>query len=333
MIRRLQLPPRLRAGSRLRLQILGIGPEEASFERRGFALGAGPRGRLEEIGRTFVRGYRAALDDDAPEALTRALAPVEPELAGFAWEGAGMGVALRDALAPWRAPRLPLLLAGPGHSHRYMVHVGAGWALARLHRGPGAIESLDPLLGWLALDGYGFHQGYFRPARHLRAGERQRGFTGYAARAFDQGLGRSLWFVEAAQPAQISFAVADFPERRRPDLWSGVALAAAYAGGATPDALDLLACEAGPHADHVAQGAAFAAAARHHTGNPAAHTELACRVLAGVSAGEAATLTDEAALELPFGGAEPAYEVWRRRLRLALRARTRAPAAAPRRKD
>src|SRR4051812_32914276 len=136
---RAQLPQRLRTGARLRLSILGIGPEEASFERRGFTLGAGPRGRLEEIGRTFVRGYRAALADDAPEALTRALAPVDPELAGFAWEGAGMGVTLRDALARWRRPRLPLLLAGPGHPHRYMIHVGAGWALARLHRGPSAI--------------------------------------------------------------------------------------------------------------------------------------------------------------------------------------------------
>src|SRR3954452_8425007 len=293
MNRRVQLPLRMHASARLRLSILGIGPEEASFERRGFALDAGPRGRLEEIARTFVSGYRAALVDDAPAALTLSLAPVDPELAGFAWEGAGMGVALRDAIAPWRRPRLPLLLAGPGRPHRYMIHVGAGWALARLHRRPAAIGPLDPLLGWLALDGYGFHQGYFRPARHLRAGERQRGFTGYAARAFDQGLGRSLWFVEAAQPAQISFTVVDFPERRRPDLWSGVALAAAYAGGATPDALELLASEVGPHAAHLAQGAAFAAAARHHAGNPAAHTELACRVLAGVSAREAAALTDE----------------------------------------
>jgi hypothetical protein len=308
----------MRAGSRLRLRIFGIGPEEATFERRGFALVPGPQRRLEDVGRTFVAGYRAALDDDAPDALARALAPVDRELAGFAWEGAAMGVALRDALAPWRLPRFPELLAGPGYPHRYMVHVGAGWALARLRRGPHAIGSLDPLLRWLALDGYGFHQGYFHPTRSLRAGERPRGFSGYAARAFDQGLGRSLWFVEAAQPAQIAFTVADFPEHRRRDLWSGVALAAAYAGGASPQALELIAAEAGPHAGHVAQGAAFAAAARHHAGNPAAHTELACRVLAGTSAREAALLTDAAARSLSADGPEPAYEEWRTRLRTAL---------------
>jgi hypothetical protein len=316
-----------RAGSALRLRILGIGPEEASFERRGFALGAGPRGRLEQIGRTFIRGYRAALANDDPDALARALAPLDDELCGFAWEGAGMGVALRDALAPWRAPRLPALLAGPGSPHRYMVHVGAGWALARLRRDARAIEAYDPLLRWLALDGYGFHQGYFCPERFLRAGQRQRHLHGYAARAFDQGLGRSLWFVEAAQPTRIGAAIANFPAARRPDLWSGVALAAAYAGGADASALDLIASEARRYTEHVAQGAAFAAAARHHAGNPAAHTELACRVFTGVAASEAAALTDDAARALPEDGDEPAYEEWRRRLRAALRPRAHTPAA------
>src|SRR5215211_6787149 len=222
---------RARTASRLRLGVLGIGPDEAGFDRRGFA--GAPRRRLELVGRTFVSGYRAALRDDDPGALAAALAPVDRELSGFAWEGAAMGVALRDALAPWRPARLPALLAGPGRAHRYMVHVGAGWALARLRRAPAAIRSLDPVLRWLALDGYGFHQGYFQPARHLHAGDRPRGFAGYAARAFDQGLGRSLWFAQAAQPEAVRRAVGAFEETRRPDLWSGVALAAAYAGGAS----------------------------------------------------------------------------------------------------
>jgi len=53
--------------------------------------------------------------------------------------------------------------------------------------------------------------------------------------------------------------------------------------------------------------------------------------LAGVSAREAAALTDEAALALPSDGVEPAYEEWRRRLRVALRRRAGARAETPRR--
>jgi hypothetical protein len=289
-----------------------------SFERRGFRLAPGARPRLEEIGRTFVGGYRAALEDDDPGALEHALARVPGELRGFAYEGAAMGVTLRDLLSPWRSRGLDRLLAGPGSAHVYMVHVGAGWALARLRCLPRATLRLDPLLRWLALDGYGFHEGYFHPVRRLRDGAVPRAFDGYAARAFDQGLGRSLWFVEAADPAAIAAAVHRLAPDRQPDLWSGVGLAAAYAGGADAETLRLLAYAGAGARNELAQGAAFAAAARLQAGNPAAHTDLACRVLCGRSSEEAAEVTTDAARELPPDGSVPAYEVWRRRLRTAL---------------
>lgn len=308
----------VRLSGRIRLRAFGIAPEEASFERRGFAQGAAAQGRLEQVGRTFVGGYRLALEEDDAHALAARLDLVDGELAGFAYEGAAMGIALRDALAPWRPGRLAAFLAGTGAPHRYMVHVGAGWAFARLRRGPRAIRRMDPLLRWLALDGYGFHEGYFGPARAIHAGRRPRGFDGYAGRAFDQGLGRSLWFVDAGLPGLIEADVGRLAPSRRGDVWSGVALAAAYAGGAGEETLGRLAAAAAGYAGHLAQGAAFAAAARAHAGNPAAHTELACRALAGVPAAEAARLTDAAAEGLPPDGAEPAYEVWRRRLRDAL---------------
>ena len=200
----------------------------------------------------------------------------------------------------------------------YMVHVGAGWALARLRRGPRATLRLDPLLRWLALDGFGFHQGYFQPVRHIHAGVRPRGFAGYAGRAFDQGLGRSLWFVTAAQPGAVAGAIDRFDETRRADLWSGVALAASYAGAADVPALELLAATGARYRSHIAQGAAFAAAAREHAGNAAVHTDQACRTLAGLCARKAAELTNVAARGLPPDGAAPAYEIWRQRLRTAI---------------
>jgi hypothetical protein len=268
-----------------------------------------------------VRGYRAALADDDAEALRAALAPLDAELRGFAYEGAAMGVMLRDQLAPWRASRFARFVAGPGAEHVYMAHVGAGWALARLRRGPRAIGRLDALLGWLALDGYGFHQGYFRRRR-------PRAFTGYAARAFDQGLGRSLWFSRGARPEAIADAVARCDAGRRADLWSGVALAASYAGGAMVDVLERLLDAGRGYAPELAQGAAFAAAAREHAGNPAAHTELACRVFTGRTASEAAAITFDSAHDLPSGDREPAYEVWRSRIRARL-AGSRPPARRP----
>lgn len=315
-------PPALTArdtGARIRLRLLGIAPAEASFERRGFGPATAPaRARLEEAGRTFISGYRSALVDYTEPGLVRALGTFDAELRGFAYEGAAMALALLDRVAPWRRDRLEWFIAGPARDHVYMAHVGAGWAWARLRLGPRPARSLDPLLRWLALDGYGFHQGYFDPRRHLRAARAPSRFRGYRLRAFDQGLGRSMWFAAGADPAAIAGMVDAFDPARRADIWSGVALAATYAGGAAPDALEELRRRGAAQAAHLAQGAAFAAAARERAGNPVAHSELCCRMLAGRSARESAAVVDAAAVDLPSDGAVPSYEVWRTRIRAAL---------------
>ncbi|GAB6068471.1 DUF1702 family protein [Methylothermus subterraneus] len=285
--------------------------EEVRVDRRGFQV-QDPRARerIEQIGAAFLHGYHAALLVDEPLRLAERLAQTEAELVGFAYEGAAMGLALSDFFTPWQR-RWSAFLQGPGDPHRYMMHVGLGWAFARL---PVAIERrlvrLDPLLGWLAIDGYGFHQGYFHGRRFIDRQEPPK-LWGYARCAFDQGLGRSLWFVQGADPERIAAAIAAFAEPRRYDLWSGVGLACAYAGGADEAALNLLRERAGRYLPQLAQGAAFAAKARQRAGNLAAHTELACRVLGDLSAQAAAALTDQALAMI--SPSEPlAYERWRR---------------------
>jgi hypothetical protein len=100
-----------------------------------------------------------------------------------------------------------------------MLHVGAGWALARL---PRRVESnlyrFDPLLRWLVLDGYGFHQGYFHWRRFVARQERPKRLSPYALRAFGQGLGRSLWFVNGAEAGRVARCIAGVTPERRSDL-------------------------------------------------------------------------------------------------------------------
>ncbi|HEV2150298.1 MAG TPA: DUF1702 family protein, partial [Longimicrobiaceae bacterium] len=58
----------------------------------------------------------------------------------------------------------------------------------------------------------------------------------------------------------------------------------------------------------------FAARARQRAGNPAEHTERACRALCGCSADAAAAVTDAALEGLAPRGELPAYEAWRLRI-------------------
>jgi hypothetical protein len=271
---------------------------------------------LEKAGSTFALGYNVALQESHPDRLGSRLDEVELQWRGFAYEGAAMALALLDVLTPWKTNRWQAFLNGSGAPHIYMIHIGVGWALARLRRPlEKYLPRWDRLLKWLVADGYGFHEGYFHPQRYFARQETHRRLSGYAHRVFDQGLGRSLWFVECADASRITSAVNRFATSRHRDLWSGVGLACTYAGCVSRDAIEFLAVNSGPCRADLAQGAAFAAKARQLAGNPAEHTDLACRVLCRMSANEASYLTDWALIDLPLDGSEPSFEIWRRRIR------------------
>ena len=143
--------------------------------------------------------------------------------------------------------------------------------------------------------------------------------TGYERRAFDQGLGRSLWFVRGADVVAIPETIAAFAPERRPDLWSGIGLACAYAGGVSPEEIACLARSAGDHSPQLAQGVAFAARARQRAGNLTQATETASRLVCRLPATEAAALTDAALADLHAAVDTPAYEVWRGRIQARFR--------------
>lgn len=272
--------------------------------------------QLARIKRAFVQGYQAALVGANDQRLARKLNQVDADLRGFAVEGATATLAARDLLRSTRAPRLPEFLRGAGAAHIYAGHIGVGWVVARLPVATArSLSQLDPLLCWLAIDGYGFHEGYVHPARTVRQQRVPRRLTGYACRAFDQGLGRSFWFLTTANVVAIADLIEQFEPRRRADLWSGVGLACTYAGGVEPAALEVVWERAGAYQADVALGSALAAKARERGGCSSAYTERACMSFTGLSAQAAARLTDEALNKVVDDGAEPAYALWRARIR------------------
>jgi hypothetical protein len=315
-----QAVPSQRVWGRLKRTVFGISPEETSFAARRFrGDSAAVRGRLEEVGRSFVRGYLAALEDDRPFLLAARLGELNLEYQGFACEGAAMALSLLDTLTPWRRDRLQRFLEGPGKSQDYISYVGAGWVMARVPVSPERfLARLDPLMRWLALDGYGFHEGYFHWPRSVERQEVPARLKGYARRGFDQGLGRSLWFVDGADVRLLPKTIGAFPRERQGDLWSGLGLACAYAGGRSRAEVEELKRAAGPYAPQLAQGVAFAAEARRQAGNMAPQTVLAAEVICGTSVTEAAAvavaLRPPSPAGEPVGVAEPVFEGWRRRI-------------------
>jgi hypothetical protein len=280
------------------------------------------------VGHTFLTGYACAAQAKVPAEVQSRLDEIPARFRGFAYEGAAMGFAVLDALPFGGSRRLTGFLAGAGADHVYMVYVGMGWAMARVPQLRWTkISKPDPLLRWLVLDGYGFHQAYFHTDSYVRRQYQAPSFSWprpgsgkYASRIIDQGIGRALWFVCGTEADLVASTVAAFPEHRRADLYSGVGLAATYAGGAGEKELRGLWQQAGDHRPYLAQGCAFAAEARLRADLMVPHVEVAAQVFCDTTAAKAAYVCAEKLPEEPINPADdgvhgaPAYEVWRQRI-------------------
>ena len=271
--------------------------------------------QFEPVARNLVGGFQTALDDDRFEVLVPRLNSVDGEFRGIAYEGAGMGLMLLDSLGPWKK-RLKTFIAGPGAPYDWLLYIGAGLVLPRVPTRPERfLAKLDPFLRWFVMDGYGFYEGFFSGRRSVNEHIIPSRIAGYGRRAFDHGLGRSIWFSTGANVERIVATIGTFPEIRQADLWGGIGLACAYAAGVVDrEAIKTLHHAAGPYGPAMVAGAAVAAKFRMQTGGVAAHTDLACEVLCGLPSKMVAHIADLARNDLPPDGVVPAYEIWRQRL-------------------
>lgn len=316
------LPRRFRFGP-LRLHLFGLSLAEASFQTRGFAAGNPSRQAiLEKVGRTFIGGYNATLEAGNIADVLRYVSSVPRAERGFAVEGATMAAAIVDAL-PFREVTLTECLEAFDDAFAYLAHVGAGWALARIPwRRRRILAALDPIHSWLAFDGIGFHDTYFQHNRVMTGWRRER--RGYAARAYDQGVGRALWFVAGGSTTAAIKLIAALPAPRQCDLWAGLGLAMAYAGPARPDEISSLLRTADTYAADFAQGVSFACEARVRSGHVPGYTDVAARAVSGRDADALAAIVRDARRRLPVtDGDPPRYEIWRRSIAAALTPRVR----------
>jgi enediyne biosynthesis protein E3 len=307
---------------RARAACFSLPPSQITFTKRGF-FESSPEVtvRLERVGLTFLAGFRSALVENSIESCANCLeSEIDSDWRGFGYEGAAFGFAILDAFTPWKAFRWRRFAEGPACSHIYMIHVGFGMALAELPftraRMSVSLRAFrDPVLSWLAIDGFGFHHGFFYSRRNREIGAVRNPLKGEAAKVFDQGLGRSLWFVMGAEATRLEAWISSRSGSRQSDLWAGVGLAAAYAGGIEGASLERLLGRIKGFRPAFAQGVAFAAKARQRAGNPAAHTETAARIACGVSACEAAQVTDACLFGLDGASTLPSYQQWRAKIR------------------
>ncbi|MGW0193607.1 DUF1702 family protein [Nonomuraea sp. NPDC003201] len=272
-------------------------PLESDLGRRRFRLrGGASRAVFTDAESAYVFGFNAVMSREIEK-----VEDISAEQRPFGYEGAAAACTVLDLLTLTRGRRLHELLTGPAQHHRHAAYVGAGrgYALLRLRPLWGARRA-HPLLRWLAVDGFGFQWSLARADRMV--GERTMPdlLTRAHCAVFDQGLGRLLWYHDSASPDDIAARIGGYPAGRRGDLWSGIGFAATYTGGADSDELWWLTEHAGADGfrAQLAQGCAFAVAARLRSGTLPDHTAQAVPILAGAEPEAAASWTDQALLAL-----------------------------------
>jgi hypothetical protein len=311
----------------LRRLVLAPAPDSVTLAGRGLPGATSPTAAvLDAAPLSVVCGFEWGIEARNVAEIERRLELTDPTVRGFVCEGAVMATTVLDATAGGH--RTGDLLRGAGRPHTLLAYIGIGFAMARLPRvrWEKVLPELDlppfhPAMSWLCVDGYGFDLAYFQPRRYVDeqrvpAGYPWAGRPGYFPRAFDQGVGRALWFVHGGRVHAVAEAVARFGTARHADLWSGVGLAASYAGGTTGGTLADLAERAGRHQAELAVGAVFATRARLLAGFVPDHTAAAVEALAGLPVREAGDVADRTAVtDNRHGTGEPAYELWRTHIR------------------
>lgn len=273
----------------------------------------------------MVCGFEWGISSATVADVEARLRLVDVEQRGFAYEGATMAFTILDTV---RGHRTRELMSGSGAPHIFLSYIGIGFAIARLPRPlwKKVLPELSdiryhPVMSWLAVDGYGFDRAYFDTEKWV---DQQfvppsypwEGNRGYFLRVVDQGIGRALWFIHGGDPVAVAAAVQRFGASRQPDLWSGVGLAATFAGGCPADGLAELRVAAAEHRDELALGSIFAAKARTFAGHVPAHTVVGMHNLAQLSIEEAVALADATEpAEDRHDGELAAYELWRSSIR------------------
>lgn len=272
--------------------------------------------RLSRVVFTVTECCQTTLLNRREATLLRKLDAYPEELRGFAYEGAGVGLAALDHLLPWKQ-RTRGFVDGAASPYVFAVYLGAGMGLARLHRNPEPFRQRlrDDVFNWAVLDGYGFHEGFFAHRRHVQERATPKHLSGYGLSAFDHGLGRSIWFATGADVKRVAATIEAFPAPRHGDLWAGVGLACGYTGGVDEPTIEALRERADTWRSRLAEGVIVAARARHQVGNAAERNEIASRVICGIDSREAADIAATALVDLPTDEVEPAYEIWRQRIR------------------
>ena len=147
--------------------------------------------------------------------------------------------------------------------HGSQIYVGLGWAMCESAVSEYTfLEELPSVWRWRVLDGYGYYSGLFKRRETIRSQQIPPFISNDDTHAFNQGIGRSLWYLSQGDIERLTRSLNLFEDNRQVDMWRGIGLAATYVGGIDASLLKDIQLAAEEYLPQFKCGALMAIAAR-----------------------------------------------------------------------
>ncbi len=248
--------------------------------------------RIELIVLTFQVGRKFAEEINDQVDLASQLNEVDVEFRSMAFEGASLAIAIKsieaeDGLMRW----FEFLDSNPKYATQIMI--GLGWAIGEKDLQPNTVlNNLDSMIQARALDGYGYFMGLFRRRVSIRTQQIPEGIPEGEQMAFDQGIGRSLWYISKGDIEMLERMMNAFPEYRQKHMWQGIGVACSVVGGFDADLLQGLMNLAGEFNVQLKTGCVLAARSSVAANSENQFLNVACKLWLNRSVLDSAQLTE-----------------------------------------
>lgn len=279
-----------------------------------YSLPNSPRHR--SVASAYLDGLSLANKYDAGE-LKGILGALEPSDRGVYYEGAAAGKAL-IALSRHQNIEAAVSLFEAAPEYSFVIYMGIGEAMAQLKISPAAFNTVaDNPWGGQIIEGYGFFDGYFRWFDTLVHQTYPPGLSPELRAAYDQGLGRAIYFVTNGRPQEIRDYISTFAPARQKELWAGLGQPAAYVGGPSESDLRKLLDLSGNNRFELMQGVLLGLSARIEQNFVPEYTEAARSIICGISSSKD-TIVNPDVQELILKRTEHPIFSWQKSIRESL---------------
>ncbi len=237
------------------------------------------QGKMDAIQNTFLYVQDIFFESPDWKQHIAELESTDIEFRSIAYESASMSIALEDLKQGEQLTNWFQFLNEAASAHATQVHVGLGWAFAQSLKNPvPCLPKLNPMLRYRVLDGYGYYEGIFRRRRSIINHLKLQVEDTVASAALDQGLGRSIWYLNKGNFDDAKTMIERFAAERHKDLWRGLGIAISYVGGCSEEGLQEIFSKADSYKTQLATGAVMALVSRDAAKYISTDTELACKV-------------------------------------------------------